>query len=81
MAVTLSLRLMNEPYTALGSVSSSISSQWVQLVVPAVVIPQGAGDGAAIDVGFMINTGETWMLPSSCWSSFHEDHTHFLPAT
>eukprot|EP00775_Hariotina_reticulata_P004919 gene4919-5162_t len=32
-------------------------SQWVQLLVPAAVIPWDAGDGAAIDVFFMINTG------------------------
>eukprot|EP00775_Hariotina_reticulata_P004921 gene4921-5164_t len=36
---------------------NSVGTQWVQLVAPAVVIPQGAGDGAAINVGFMINTG------------------------
>jgi hypothetical protein len=66
MPITLSLRLQGEPYKTFGAVSSLVSSQWVQLVVPAVVIPEGAGDGDSIEVLFLINTGKPRALPSSC---------------
>jgi hypothetical protein len=54
VTITLMLRQMGEPYNALAAATAVVGATWMQLIIPAAVVPAG---GAPMAVGFFVNTG------------------------